>query len=129
VTQRPLFQRIRKGDLLILVFAFCFVLVLYSIFWTTNNNAGQFLHIVNGQHETQKISLFQNQEIEIKGSLGNSRLQIEGGRVRFIESPCANKLCIHQGWVNFSGEILACLPNKISVSLVGKQSPFDTINF
>jgi len=127
--QRFIFNNLSRGDLLVLVLAFSSVTAFYLLFWQANDSAGQFVHIVNGQNEIQKVSLFQNQEINIKGDLGDSRLQIQGGRVRFLDSPCSNKLCVHQGWVHFSGEILACLPNKISVSLVGQASRFDTINF
>jgi len=49
--------------------------------------------------------------------------------VRFVQSPCTGKFCIHSGWLRHSGEVMACLPNGVFVELVGGERRFDSINF
>ena len=48
-----------------------------------------------------------------------SAAPVEPGRLRFVESPCRNRVCIHRGWLNTAGDSSACLPNRVSVSLRG----------
>lgn len=126
-------QMFTKSDVIVLLAAFVFIIFLYSLYWQGSGQAGEYLRIVVGNSAgdkmTKKISLFQNQIITVRGGLGVSEIQIEGGRVRFLKSPCTNKLCIQQGWINNSGELLACLPNQISASIFGRKNDFDTINF
>jgi len=122
-------NQMTKGDIFVLAMALIFLVILYVVFWRASSHTGEHIHIVTQGGAVEKLSLLQNREVTIEGQLGNSRLQIEGGRVRFLDSPCANKLCVHQGWASLSGELIACLPNRISVSIEGQNSHFDTVNF
>jgi len=46
-----------------------------------------------------------------------------------LDSPCRGKVCVHGGWLTEAGELLACLPNKIMVRILGSDSRFDAMNF
>jgi hypothetical protein len=67
--------------------------------------------------------------LEIDGPLGASRIEIRNGRARFISSPCRGKVCIHSGWLEHTGELTACLPNRVSIQLLGQHPRFDAVNF
>ena len=122
-------NQMTKGDVFVLAMALILLIILYSLFWRVSSHAGEYIHIVSNEHDVENISLLQNREVTIEGQLGDSEILIEGGRVRFVNSPCTNKLCIHQGWASLSGELIACLPNRISVSIEGQNNHFDTVNF
>lgn len=121
--------RLTRGDIIVLFVAVFFVAYLYSVYWQDARLPGEYIHVVTGDDAPKKISLLQNQVFTVNGKIGASKIQVEGGRVRFVSSPCVNKLCLHQGWLNLSGEIIACVPNQISASIIGRKSRFDTINF
>jgi hypothetical protein len=70
-----------------------------------------------------------NRRINIASKLGESVIEIHEGKVRFLNSPCNGKICVLSGWHQHSGDHIACLPNKISVSLLSQQERFDGINF
>lgn len=53
--------------------------------------------------------------IEVKGSIGLVNVMIEDGSVFIKNSSCRNKLCIHQGKINYGGESLICAPNKVLI--------------
>jgi hypothetical protein len=57
---------------------------------------------------------------EIEGALGVTRLEVRGGRVRVLSSPCPRQACRHGGWIGKGGEMLVCLPNEVVVRLPGK---------
>lgn len=79
--------------------------------------------------EKKVVSLQNDKTLFIKGVLGNSELRIQHQRIRFIASPCTTKFCVHQGWAQHSGDIRACLPNQVSLRLLGRKSVFDSVTF
>jgi hypothetical protein len=54
--------------------------------------------------------LDKNQVIEV---FPGCRAEIKDGKVRMLESPCRNKLCIKQGWSDQAPII--CMPEKVSL--------------
>jgi hypothetical protein len=57
---------------------------------------------------------------EITGPLGLTRLEVRGGHVRILSSPCPRQSCRHGGWIGSAGEMLVCLPNEVVVRLPGR---------
>ena len=102
---------------------------LFWYFWQPVTRAMQADIHVNGQFH-QRVSLQENQTLIIHGELGDSILQIKDGKIRFKDSPCTIKRCVHSGWLKQSGEFTACIPNKVSIVLLGSETQkFDSINF
>jgi len=75
------------------------------------------------------VSLRHDKTFFVTGALGKSELRIKGERIRFVTSPCQTKFCIHQGWASHSGDLRVCLPNKVSLRLLGSSSQFDSLTF
>ena len=110
--------------LLLTIFALPFV---YLHYWQPIST-GTTVRILHGETLVRELALNKDQEITVEGTLGVSRLQIENGKIRFTESPCSAKVCIHKGWLSHSGDFNACLPNRVSIEILG-QGNFDSINF
>jgi hypothetical protein len=64
------------------------------------------------------LPLDEEKTVPVQGPLGTTLVEIKNHRVRVVESPCQNKLCIQQGWVEHG--VIACLPNKVLIT-VGKN--------
>lgn len=62
-------------------------------------------------------SLQQNQVITVSGPLGDTTIEISGGTVRFLDSPCRDKICITSGVLERAGQWAACLPNRVFVTV------------
>lgn len=60
------------------------------------------------------------QILEVKGPLGTSVVEIGLRGARVISSPCANQLCVRQGWVQRSGGVVACVPNRLVLEIRGE---------
>ena len=66
----------------------------------------------------------------IDGPLGPSDLAIEDGGIRFVASPCRDKICIAGGLITEAGQWVACLPNRIFVRVEGgEESEVDAQTF
>lgn len=118
---------VRAGDLLILVLAALLVGASYARFWGPRT-AGDTAVITVSQRTHGEFSLLDNQTLTVDGLLGESVIQVEDGRVRFIDSPCPARYCVHMGWIERTGEVAACLPNGVVVEVRGGAREFDAIN-
>lgn len=52
------------------------------------------------------------------------KFEVREGRVRVADSDCPHKVCVNAGWVGRSGQIIACVPNRIVVRVERAQEPF-----
>ena len=59
----------------------------------------------------------------VQGALGVTTFEIKDGRVRIVDSPCPNKLCVQQGWHT----PLVCLPNNVLITLEAEEA-FDAVS-
>ncbi|MCG2813263.1 MAG: NusG domain II-containing protein [Thermodesulfovibrionales bacterium] len=67
---------------------------------------------VNGKL-AYKLPLNSNATIAVKGIIGDTIVEIKNRKVRITESPCPNKICVHQGWIDRGAVV--CLPNRVTV--------------
>jgi hypothetical protein len=115
-------------DWLVVIIAVLTLPGLYIGFWG-DGSQGLFARVQIGNQAPQVISLQQAQQYRFQGPLGATVIEVHDGHIRFIDSPCSGKQCVHSGWLKHDGEFAACLPNLISISLSGPNPRFDSINF
>ena len=76
-----------------------------------------------------RVALDTDQVLDVPGRLGASRLEVRDGQVRFIDSPCVGRYCVHAGWLSRSGQVAACLPNGVVVEVGGGAREYDAVSF
>jgi hypothetical protein len=118
---------IRGGDILILLVAAGLVGASFGAFWGPRGEGHTVLVTVD-RRQTTELALDQDGSFDIHGRIGVSTIMVDGGRVRFLDSPCPGRYCVHSGWLRFSGEVAACLPNGVVVEVLGGEREFDAIN-
>jgi hypothetical protein len=99
---------------------------MFKTFWTTS--PANKLQIRSGNIIYGTYSLNQHRILQVSGALGTSTIEIKQGKARFKHSPCANQYCVHQGWMNKANQTAICLPNQVSLELLGEKQ-FDTLNY
>ena len=55
---------------------------------------------------------------------GKCKLQIEGGAARIAESTCRKHICVAHSPIKYGGETIVCLPNGVSVRVLGDEYDF-----
>ena len=115
------------GDILVFLLGLIFVAYLFKGLW--QNEQAAKLQIRLGDKIYATYSLDQNRTIDIQGPIGTTRIVIANGKARFASSPCPNQYCVHQGWLNHEGQAAICLPNEVSLELLGGEKPFDSLNY
>ncbi|MDX1916025.1 MAG: NusG domain II-containing protein [Methylophilus sp.] len=115
------------GDWIIIVVSLLLIIWLFNSLWVHEDAAK--LRIRLGNQVYGEYSLKQNKALTIQGKMGTTLIEIQQGKVRFKQSPCNNQYCVHQGWLHHAGQAAICLPNQISLELIGEKKQFDTLNY
>ncbi len=66
-------------------------------------------------------------DLHIQGAQGLSIIEVENSRIRMVESPCPDRVCINRGWIERSGEAIVCVPNEIVIKIKGNDESIDDI--
>mgnify|MGYP001351617723 CR=1 FL=1 len=120
-------QELLAGDWLVLITSALCIIYLFQTLWS--NEHATKVQVRLGDKIYATYSLNQQREIHIHGKLGDAIISIAQGKVRFAKSPCHTQYCVHQGWLTHAGQATICLPNQISLELLGETKPYDTLNY
>jgi len=70
---------------------------------------------------TQWIYPLDAQEtVSVPGPLGDTIVSIHDGSVQVLSSPCPEKICVKSGRISRPGQWIACLPNRVFISIRGR---------
>jgi hypothetical protein len=116
------------ADIIVVCAALLTLPWLYLHFWG-DGSQGETARIQVAGQAPLLVPLDHSQRYPVDGPLGTSIIEVRAGAIRFVESPCRNKLCIHSGWLKHDADFAACLPNLISITVTGHNPRFDSINF
>jgi hypothetical protein len=101
------------------------VLVALSFLLLLRQNSGARVVVSSDDRIVFVAPLNKDQLVELEGPLGITVLQIKNGAARVVSSPCAHKVCIHMGEATHTGDLLACVPNKLVMTIEGDSAEED----
>lgn len=103
---------------LIVVFLFLNVFLFMKMGFGTT---GDWVVIEVDQKEVSRYLLSEDRVISVKGRLGVTEVKVEKGKAHIRHSPCTNKICIKSGDIQYADRLIACIPNRVVVRVVGKN--------
>lgn len=101
---------------LVAIASFSFV----KLFFIPNEGREALIRV--GNSPIQRVSLKMDRRINLEGEKGRVVIEVKEGRVRVVESSCFQKICVTIGWINKPGQNIICLPNKVLITIEGKES-------
>lgn len=119
-------KKIGRGfrDLCLVLFFLVLSFVLLFVTKSTQEKGGSVVVAVNGI-EIGTYSLLFNGQYSLND--GSNILVIENGKAKVSDANCPDKLCVKQGWVQYTGQCITCLPNKLTVTVVGGNTSVDIV--
>lgn len=104
---------------------------LAGIVWVAAAPRGSHVLVTSGDRLCFAAPLDRPYSVDIAGPLGMTHLVIDDQGVRITASPCPRKLCLAMGPARHTGELLACVPNRILVRIDspgGEEAPYDLLS-
>lgn len=121
-----LWRRITRTDVGIILFLV--LVALFSLWFSLGRSVGHYVVIYEGDKLVFTAPLGQERSTKLHGPLGETQVEIHSGKVRVTSSPCARKVCIGMGAIHRSGDLLACVPNRVVVRIEGDQGGYDLLS-
>lgn len=106
----------------------CLVLaaVLFLVF-SLGREAGDGVIVRVDGEEAARYGLYDNGTYPLNG--GTNTLVIENGEAWLSHANCPDELCVKQGRIRSDGQVITCLPNRLTVTVYGGQDDgVDLIN-
>ena len=122
-------QVMTKGDWLVVLTLLG--IALAGIAWLAMAPAGTRVVVTSEGQTCFVADLDHAQSVDLDGPLGKTHLVIDEKGAYVTSSPCPRKICIAMGPAKRSGDLLACVPNRIMVRIegpVGEDAPYDLLS-
>ena len=81
--------------------------------------------------EYGRYSLDSDRTISIDRNGNHNLVVISDGTVHMEEASCKNQICVHQGIINASGQMIVCLPNGVIAEIRAadsSQAEYDAVS-
>jgi len=97
-----------------------------ALLFMSNRESGQWAVVHVDTVETARYDLSIDGVYELNG--GTNVLVIENRQAYVSEADCPDKLCVNQGRIRGSGQMIVCLPNRVTVTIEGVSSGVDIVS-
>lgn len=125
----PRLSMLTRNDRILIFSLVAIASFSFARFFFTSHEGKEVLVKV-GNRPVQKVSLRMDKRINVEGEKGSVVIEVKEGRVRVVESSCFQKICVNTGWINKPGQNIVCLPNKVLITIEGKESPtIDAVSY
>ena len=116
---RKLFSNKKRADLILIVALLVLAGALYLTLNANRQEGGVVVVRVNGV-ETERHSLAVDGTFPLNG--GTNILVIRDGQAWLSEANCPDHICVKQGKIHYTGQVITCLPNRLTVTVEGGES-------
>ncbi len=124
---KTVWQLLTKGDKILASFLILLSLFSFTILKAVNQ-PGQIAVIKVENLQKFSKNLNRDEKFNTSGHIGETSIEIVNKAIRVVSSDCPQKLCVRQGSITHTGEIIVCVPNKLTISIEGKRkNKFDAI--
>ncbi|MBQ2729212.1 MAG: NusG domain II-containing protein [Clostridia bacterium] len=118
-------KKVRHDIILLAVCLFVSLAVWLCV--TLSKKEGEYAVVTVNGEEYGRYSLSSEEEIVIETERGKNVIVIRDGYADIIDATCPDGLCERQRRINETGESLVCLPNKVTVTVIGGDSEIDLV--
>ncbi|MDF2886313.1 MAG: hypothetical protein K0R23_698 [Lacrimispora sp.] len=109
-----------KKEVILIVIIIAISCVLLLVNQIVFSKPARYLEITVDGVVVETLDLNRDTEILVNGYHGGTnRIVIESGKVHVSDATCPDKICIHQGTIEQTGESIVCLPNRMIAQIIG----------
>ncbi len=122
-----------KTDKIVIVVILALAAVFYVIFNTAvfGDSPEKVIISVDGsEYAAYRLAeISKTETVRVETEFGVNVVEITNHGARVIEASCPDKLDVHSGEISKSGQMIVCLPNRLTVRLQGNNSEVDRVAY
>lgn len=114
-----------KNDILLVLALLLLAGAVWGALHLLKKQGGEAVISVDGQI-VERLPLDSDTSVTMNTEDGHfNTVTVENGRVRVSEADCPDRICVRQGWIQYAGESIVCLPHKLVVTVHGGEASTD----
>lgn len=120
----------KKGDYILIVLLILVSVGSFFFMWIPPSGAGKTAIVkVDGQIVKEIPFTQENvgKHFVIESKYGRNVVEMEADRVHVIEADCPDKLDVKQGYIEREGEMIVCLPNRMTIEIREDKDDLDAV--
>ena len=94
-----------------------------AIFMINRSGSGTRTAVIRCGDIRYELSLAEDGRFRFDGI--DAGFEVKNGKIRLAEASCPDKICEKTGYIGSSGQSIICVPNKITVAVVGSDESID----
>lgn len=110
---------VSRWDLILIMLIALAALIFYIFIQPSGNGAAAEITLDGEIVKTVKLNEISEKEVF---EIGECKITAEPGCIYFSSSPCPDKLCIEAGKLKKAGDVAACLPCRVLISVSAKSA-------
>ena len=120
---------IKRGDVVVIAALLVLSAVLFVVGLLSGREAAAYATVSVSGEQRARLPLDTDTTVEIEGYGGMScTVEIADGRARIVMAECPDKVCVNDGWIDSAGEVIVCLPARVTVQLSAQDSELDAVS-
>ena len=126
-----IFRIMKIGDWILIVCAIIVSIASAIFVWIPNrSDAAGTARIYFNNEMVAELPLDVDTEYTVENDGSINVIEVSDGRVHMLSANCNDEYCVKQGYIEYNGDTIICLPHRVVVELssTGKESPFDAIS-
>lgn len=122
-----------KHDVAIALFVLLVAGVAWAFLYLPTRSARELVAVVRVDNKVVAKLPVSSPELSVKPvkvPRGEALIEYGQGKVRVLPLPpevCPRGICWRTGWISRSGQVIVCLPNRMTVTLEGGTPEVDTV--
>lgn len=116
-------KNIRKNDILLNIAIIALCILAYAAVYSGNLKKGNFAVISVDGESVYTLPLKKDNKVTVNGVT----VVIENGKAYVTESDCPDGLCIKMKKAEKISDSVVCVPNRVSIRIVGESEEGDII--
>ena len=108
-----------RNDIILAAIIVAAAAIALALFFFTRSAGGYAVVLIDGV-ETARYSLSEDTEVTITtgdNDVGYNVLKIENGKASVTSASCPDGICVNHKAVEYNGETIVCLPNKVVIRI------------
>ncbi len=79
------------------------------------------------QEQRYRLDLQKETELVVEDETGFNKIKVKDGAIAVTEADCPDKVCVRTGYISKTGEVIACLPHELTVTISGADAKEDAM--
>ncbi len=113
---------LKKQDILLITALLLISAALFLGNWLIRQKPSSTVKVIVDAAVVEELDLGKDAQLVINNARGGTNtLVIKDGNAFISDASCPDKICMHQGSISHTGEMIVCLPNLVIIRIDGED--------